>query len=872
MAPLSPPSAASTAAAILGGLHHHHYLQQQSGTHGASNGSVSSQGASNPSASAANGSGTASTGPHRDREGRAVTPVSSITCETPSRSRSSSFGSQHAAGALHSLASAHNHHHQHHQHQHQHHNLHGPSHLNEQQAFEEPTTPAAMTEKRIPSGPGSNVSEASFSGPSSVTAQSSKLPSTPSSASGKASPEKQSKGTAKHPASGPVAGPFTAGVAQRSAAMEMSESNAGDVYLYSSSSPAPGDGKRPRKKKTNRACHHCQKAHLTCDESRPCQRCIKKGLADTCHDGTRKKAKYLLEDDELDKQEALRQRNEHSAGRSGKGGKSISSASGEKKELETLSGANGKSVLQFPSTSWETGAEGAVPTNDGADVSIRHPRTSTGLDPSILSFDDPTNAAAAMMAGRPALDLAACSTGFSSTFNAGMPPSAMKKVEAFPSVGPSAMAATPGVLSGLSEVPFGAESSALEYIMLSFMLNGIDPSLLSSGTTPPLETNGNPTGDGSSSAANGARTSSAAPHMGIDYGSPHLTAPMGSYQNFLPADAAAVPTVVGAPNVSASYSSGNGNGSGAAAPDAVIMSQPFAAGSESTAARVETGEAVKLHAAQNPLGPGGGYQALEVPSPDTGKAKETPPAHASGSIKPNEEDREQDSSTNDTAAENASVNPKASADTGQRKDAEQRPQVTAVDQHWRQRITKIYKDDIKPFPYTEGYHFLLKFATENFQKAEVLRIVRALAIFRPSLIALQMPMAEDDETFVERSIQRTILEFEKLISFSGTPTVVWRRTCEICVVGAEFSMLTQWSRDDLLGKYIYQFLDSNSTLEYWEKFALHAFENTSQSVMTTCNVISAEGKPIKCAACFSIKRDVFDLPCLIVGNFLPCLG
>ena len=92
----------------------------------------------------------------------------------------------------------------------------------------------------------------------------------------------------------------------------------------------------------------------------------------------------------------------------------------------------------------------------------------------------------------------------------------------------------------------------------------------------------------------------------------------------------------------------------------------------------------------------------------------------------------------------------------------------------------------------------------SYEKAEVLRIVRALAIFRPSLIALQMPMTDDDEIFVERSIQRTILEFEKLISLSGTPTVVWRRTCEICVVGAEFSMLTQWNRKDLLGKYIYQ--------------------------------------------------------------------
>ncbi|KAJ2847539.1 Transcriptional regulator of nonfermentable carbon utilization [Coemansia brasiliensis] len=77
---------------------------------------------------------------------------------------------------------------------------------------------------------------------------------------------------------------------------------------YLSSIPAPiatdpaakdeADGsKRPRRKKrkTVRACNHCQKSHLTCDDSRPCARCVKRGMADTCVDGARKKAKYLLD-------------------------------------------------------------------------------------------------------------------------------------------------------------------------------------------------------------------------------------------------------------------------------------------------------------------------------------------------------------------------------------------------------------------------------------------------------------------------------------------------------------------------------------------------------------------------------------------------
>ncbi|KAF9017541.1 hypothetical protein BDZ89DRAFT_376756 [Hymenopellis radicata] len=41
----------------------------------------------------------------------------------------------------------------------------------------------------------------------------------------------------------------------------------------------------PKKKKANRACFHCQKAHFTCDDSRSCQRCTKRGIASSCTEG-----------------------------------------------------------------------------------------------------------------------------------------------------------------------------------------------------------------------------------------------------------------------------------------------------------------------------------------------------------------------------------------------------------------------------------------------------------------------------------------------------------------------------------------------------------------------------------------------------------
>ncbi|KAI8600984.1 hypothetical protein EDD21DRAFT_375725 [Dissophora ornata] len=186
----------------------------------------------------------------------------------------------------------------------------------------------------------------------------------------------------------------------------------------------------------------------------------------------------------------------------------------------------------------------------------------------------------------------------------------------------------------------------------------------------------------------------------------------------------------------------------------------------------------------------------------------------------------------------------------------------------------VYANTKQPFNYTDGFHYLLRFVRERMDKEEMMRVCRAMAMFRPSFIALIMNLTPEDLIFMETCFQRTVLEFEKLISFSGTPTVVWRRTGEIALVGKEFSLLTQWSRDQLVNKktYIYELMDNQSAVEYWEKFSTHAFENTEQTVMTTCILLSPTNRVVPCTFCFTIKRDIFDIPLAIVGNFLPILS
>ncbi|KAJ3144496.1 Transcriptional regulator of nonfermentable carbon utilization, partial [Irineochytrium annulatum] len=176
--------------------------------------------------------------------------------------------------------------------------------------------------------------------------------------------------------------------------------------------------------------------------------------------------------------------------------------------------------------------------------------------------------------------------------------------------------------------------------------------------------------------------------------------------------------------------------------------------------------------------------------------------------------------------------------------------------------SEVYSKVTRPYDYREGFHYLVRYVKERMGMDDVLRICKALAQFRPSFMAQIMNLSEEDLLFMEKCFQRTVMEFDKLIGFSGTPTVVWRRTGEIALVGKEFSLLTQWPREKLLGTrtYIYELMDTSSVVEYWEKFSMIAFDNSQQSCTLSATLLSPTNLPVRCAFCFTIKRDIFDVP------------
>ena len=283
--------------------------------------------------------------------------------------------------------------------------------------------------------------------------------------------------------------------------------------------------------------------------------------------------------------------------------------------------------------------------------------------------------------------------------------------------------------------------------------------------------------------------------------------------------------------------------------------------------------------------------------------------------------------------------------------------------------SSIYDSVKSPYSYTTGFHGLTAFIQRRFSPPKTLRIAKALASIRPSFISCTKTLNRDDLIFMEKCFQRTLWEYEDFINACGTPTIVCRRTGEVAAVGKEFSILTGWKKDILLGKeanlnvntggtsgnpstgassrggfntprvadgaradgldgnlrpqpvFLAELLDDDSVIEFYEDFARLAFGDSRGSVTTRCKLLKYKTKDgpsmttyddddpardqdvnvnddfrmqktsrtkvngrneiageagmnqlgvrdgkVECSYCWTVKRDVFDIPMLIVMN------
>ena len=274
----------------------------------------------------------------------------------------------------------------------------------------------------------------------------------------------------------------------------------------------------------------------------------------------------------------------------------------------------------------------------------------------------------------------------------------------------------------------------------------------------------------------------------------------------------------------------------------------------------------------------------------------------------------------------------------------------------------VYEDVKQPYSYTAAFHKLAALIQRRFSPHRTAHIAKALAAIRPSFISCTMKLNKDDLVFMEKCLQRTLLEYEDFISATGTPTIIIRRTGEVVAVGKEFTILTGWSSNVLLGREpnlntnqgggdssvasaapggstgastrggtntprnpgdsnkpdtpvnIVDLLDDESVCDFFTDYAHLAFGDSRGSVTTPCKLLvyktaldtsfdepldsqvgsrlkrsrdatadlkkgqsasmgeagtrrrgEVDGK-VDCMLCWSVKRDVFDIPMLCVMN------
>jgi len=197
---------------------------------------------------------------------------------------------------------------------------------------------------------------------------------------------------------------------------------------------------------------------------------------------------------------------------------------------------------------------------------------------------------------------------------------------------------------------------------------------------------------------------------------------------------------------------------------------------------------------------------------------------------------------------------------------------------------------LKPYNYVKGYARLSRWMDRNVSQESKQQILQPLSVLRPKFRAVAQSLRDLDLVFIEEAFERLLLDYDRVFSAMGVPACLWRRTGEIYKGNREFSELVgvdgYMLRDGRL--CIYELMAEESAVNYWEKYGHVAFDSSQKAVLTSCVLrykpVLNSGSPAKneeeqqpmeenfisCCFSFTIRRDKWGIPSMIVGNFIQC--
>ncbi|KAJ3820780.1 hypothetical protein EV361DRAFT_555180 [Lentinula raphanica] len=241
---------------------------------------------------------------------------------------------------------------------------------------------------------------------------------------------------------------------------------------------------------------------------------------------------------------------------------------------------------------------------------------------------------------------------------------------------------------------------------------------------------------------------------------------------------------------------------------------------------------------------------------------------------------------------------------------------------------------LKPYNYVKGYARLSRWMDRNVSQESKQQILQPLSILRPKFRAVAQSLRDLDLVFIEEAFERLLLDYDRVFSAMGVPACLWRRTGEIYKGNREFSELVGINgyllRDGKL--CIYELMAEESAVNYWEKYGHVAFDSSQKAVLTSCvlrykpqlnisptsprngpagasasgmmgagvsgvstssssgpgaslvlnppassntsntgpAIVPTEEGLVNCCFSFTIRRDKWGIPSMIVGNFIRC--
>ncbi|KAK9473291.1 zinc cluster transcriptional activator [Dipodascopsis tothii] len=179
---------------------------------------------------------------------------------------------------------------------------------------------------------------------------------------------------------------------------------------------------------------------------------------------------------------------------------------------------------------------------------------------------------------------------------------------------------------------------------------------------------------------------------------------------------------------------------------------------------------------------------------------------------------------------------------------------------------------LAPFNYVKGYARLQKYMDNHMSPVSRQRILKPLSIFRPAFRAIAQSLIDVDLVLVEEAFERMLLDYDRVFTSMAIPACLWRRTGEIYRGNKEFAALVEVPVEDLRdGRLaIYELMSEDSTVNYWEKYGNIAFDSGQKAVLTSCTLKSRDGLSKRsCCFSFTIRRDRYNIPSCIIGNFIP---